>query len=203
MTYDVGATNNNRLVRFRVQGHSTSAGANIFAILSGPNSQYPRAGRVATPTNNQLLAQLRTSLVVRRLSQYVPPAEVKIVADSSSNAAGALIIGFEVDQMGVFFNNAWTGNVALAKHLTTDIADGVGTGGMSAPKTKPGLASLLAGLATVSYDGGVTGPFGALSDGGAIVLPTQMGGGTTSAAPQLDAGVEAGFESGLEIALVD
>ncbi len=200
-TYNVGATNTNRLVRFRVQGHAGSAAANIFAFNAGPNGFYPRVGRTATPTNNQLLAQLRTSLVVRGLSLYAPPVYVAIAADSSSNAAGALIIGWEIDQFGLFFNDAWMSDTTQAKFVTTDIVDTVGTGGMSSVKTKPGLATMLSNIATRSYDGGTTGPFGTLSTGGAIVLPSIMGGGTTSGAPDLSSGEGAGFLSGLEVAL--
>lgn len=201
--YDVGATNTNRLVRFLIEGKSGSSQANLFNFVSGPAGFYPRSGRIVTPTNNQLLAQLRVSLIVRRLTVYCPVAEVKIVPDSAAHANGGLQIGFEQDQMGVFFNNAWFGNVSLAKHVTTDIADSVGTGGMSATKTKPGLATMLAALGTVSYDGGTTGPFGTLSASGAVVLPSQLGGGTTSGAPALDSGVASGYESGLQISLIN
>lgn len=200
-TYNVGATNTNRLVRFMVEGHGGSSQANIFALNAGPSAFYPRAGRTATPTNNQLLAQLRVSLVVRGLSVYMPPSYVSLATDSASHANGAIVIGWEADQMGVFFNNAWIADTTQAKHVVTDIVDTVGVGGMSSVKTKDGLKKLLANLATRSYDGGTTGPFGTLSASGAIVLPSIMGGGTSSSAPALDAGVASGFESGLQITL--
>jgi len=200
-TYNVGVTNTNRLVRFLVQGNTGAQAANIFGIVSGPNGFYPRVGRTVTPTNNQLLAQLRTSLVVRGLSLYMPPAYVSLASDGNSNANGAIVIGWETDQFGLFFNNTWMSDTTQAKFLTTDIVDTVGTGGMSSVKTKNGLASMLSAIATRSYDGGVTGPFGALSTSGAIVLPSIMGGGTTSGAPSLNGGVDGTHTSGLAITL--
>lgn len=199
MAYDVGTTNYARTMRFRVQGHGGSAAANIFLILKGASSQYPYYGAIQNPTANQVLAQLRVSMVVRALARYAPPVLVEVGADSSSNAAGALFIAFETDQMGVYNNPAWETSTANPKGITTDITDSVGTGGMSVVKTKDGLAKMLAGLATLSYDGGTTGPFGALSTTGNIVLPD---GSTTSGAPSLATGVGAGFESGLEVAYI-
>ena len=204
--YNVGAANTNRLARFMVQGNTGAQAANLFHVVSGPHAFYPRVGRTAgnplTPTNNQQLAQLRLSLAVRALSVYMPPAFVALAADSASNANGAFIIAWETDQFGLFFNNAWMSDTTQAKFLTTDIVDTVGTGGMSSVKTKAGLNSLLQSAATRSFDGGTTGPFGALSSTGAIVLPTIMGGGTTSGAPSLNGGVDGTHAAGLQITYI-
>jgi len=178
--YDVGsAANTNRHVRFRVQpSNAADANAALFGLLKGRNNQYPNYGQLAgTPTGVQEVAQLRTSLVVRALTRYAIPVGIQLAADSfatagaTANFGPALILTFEQDSTGEFYNNAWAGNTLLPKHLTTDIVDTVGIGGMTAPKTKPGLQSLLDSLFSVTYDGGVSGPFGNLSNGGNVVLP--------------------------------
>ena len=64
-------------------------------------------------------------------------------------------------------------------------------------KMKHGLQTLLARLATVSFDGGTTGHFGAISSTGAITLPD---GQVTAGAPTLAAG---GSPSGLAIAYLE
>lgn len=195
--YEVNAANTPRLVRFRVEGNTGATAANLFFFRKGPAAAYPHYGQLATTmTANQQLAQLRATLIVRAVTRYAPLVGLKVIADSASNAAGALEIQFETDEMGVFFNNAWPTNTAAAKNVTTDIADTVGVGGMTTPKTKPGLLNLLNTLSTISYDGGTTGPFGALSNGGAIVLPD---GTTTSGAPELDGGVDGTHAAGLAI----
>ncbi len=194
--YDSGALNTNRHVRFRVQGNTGATAANLFLFVEGNEAQYPNYGRIVAPTANQNLAQLRASLVRQALTAYAPLVGFSVDADSASNAAGALIVVFEQDQIGAFYNNAHTATPTDPRHTVADIVDTVGKGGMSAPKTKNGLLALLGTLSTVSYDGGTTGPFGALSDGGAITLPD---GTVTSGAPQLDAGVDGSHASGLTI----
>ncbi len=112
--------------------------------------------------------------------------------------------------MGAFFNQAlpplvggpgvsesWPveGNT-VDKHHVEDITDRLGTGGMTTIKTKPGLQSLIDSLATVSFDGGTTGPFGALSITGTITLPDGRVVTTGGAAPALAADV---FPSGLAV----
>jgi hypothetical protein len=193
--YDVNSANVNRQVTFFIQAEAVAdKDANIFLALKGAANQYPFYQQVAgVPTPNQELAQLRLSLVVRALSVYTVPVGVRVVADDADNAAGAVELTFEADEFGAYFNQAWTGNTTLDKHLVTNITDVLGTGGMTAAKTKNGLQSLLDSLATVSFDGGVTGPFGALSATGAIVLPD---GQVTAGAPALDGG---GTPSGLEV----
>lgn len=177
-------------------------------MFKGRSNSYPHYGQLTgTPTANQELAQLRTNLVVSAMKAYAIPTHVALATDSASTAgstanfAPALLIGFEQDEMGVFFNNAWTGNTVLAKHSAADISDTVGVGGASSVKTKLGLQGLVDALAGTTYDGGTTGPFGDLTDGGAIVLPD---GQTTSGAPDLDnngSGVGAGV-SGLTVTFV-
>ena len=207
--YDVNSSNTNRIVRVRVEAaNAGDANATLFAMLKGQASQYPNYGQLTTaPTAEQELGQLRTSAVARAISRYAVLVGVDLADDSfgtggvTSTAAPAVIFSFEQDSTGEFFNQAWTGDQTLDKHLTTDITDTLGTGGMTTVKTKPGLQSLVDGLATVSYDGGATGPFGDLSAGGAIVLPN---GDTTAGAPVLDnagGGVGAGI-SGLSVTVV-
>lgn len=207
--YDVNAANTNRQVRFRVEvANAGDADATLFAMLKGNAPSYPHYGQlVGVPTANQELAQLRTSYVVRALSNYTKPTGVELADDSFGTGgktpivAPALIITFEVDEQGEYFNNAWPSNTTLDKHNVTDITDTVGVGGMTTIKTKPGLQSLVDTLATISFDGGVTGPFGDLSTTGAIVLPD---GQTSTAAPVLDnagGGVGAGV-SGLTVTFI-
>lgn len=204
--YDVNAANTNRIVRFMVEpANAGDANSGLFGILKGAAASYPHYGQLTgTPTANQELAQLRTSLVVRAMSRYTVPVGVALSDDSSgtggltATAAPALVLTFETDEQGEYFNQLWTGNTTLAKHGTGNIADTLGTGGMSSPKTKPGLQAIVDLLSTVSYDGGTTGPFGDLSSGGAIVLAD---GQTTAGAPVLDnagAGVGVGV-SGLKV----
>lgn len=204
--YDVNAANTNRHVRFRVEAaNAADANSGLFAMLKGRATQYPHYGQLTgTPTAEQELAQLRVSYIARAISRYAIHVGVELADDSFgtgglTNTAGpALIFTYEQDSTGEFFNQAWTGDQTLDKHEVTDIADTLGVGGMNAPKTKPGLQSLLDSLYAVSFDGGVTGPFGNLSNGGAIVLPD---GQVTAGAPVLDnagVGVPA-LESGLTI----
>lgn len=189
--YDVNAANTNRQVRFLIEpANANDRDAALFGMLKGSAPSYPHYGQLAaTPTANQELAQLRTSLVIRALNNYNISVEVALADDSAptggitATAAPALLLTFETDEQGEYFNQLWTGDTTLDKHLVTDIVDGVGVGGMTTPKTKPGLQTLLDSLSTVSFDGGTTGPFGDLSNGGAVVLPD---GQTTAAAPVLD-----------------
>lgn len=177
--YDVNAGNFSRQIRFRVEpANAADLNAAIFGMLKGRNSQYPHYGQLSgTPTGVQEVAQLRTSLVVRALTRYAIPVSVSLTADSANtvgataNFGPALMLTFEQDSTGEFYNNAWGTNTLAAKHLVGNIADTVGVGGMNAPKTKPGLQALLDSLFSVSYDNGVSGPFGNLSNGGNVVLP--------------------------------
>lgn len=177
--YDVNTANTNRTIRFRVQpSNAADANAALFGMFKGRNNQYPNYGQlVGTPTGVQEVAQLRTSYVVRALTRYAIPVGVQLAADSfgtagaTANFAPALILTFEQDSTGEFFNNAWIGNTTLPKHQVGNIVDTVGIGGMTAPKTKPGLQALLDSLFSVSFDGGLSGPFGNLSNGGNVVLP--------------------------------
>ena len=205
--YDVNSANTNRIVRFLVQPYTpyTDANAALFGMLKGRAPAYYYYGEFTTaPTANNNLAQLRTSLVVRALSVYAPVVGVSLAADSvptagaTANFGPALMIAFETQQNGVFYNNSWGTNTTLAEAITTDISDTVGVGGASSVKTKAGLNTLLASLHTVSYDGGTTGPFGTLSSSGAIVLPD---GTTTSGAPVLSSVVGTNA-SGLQITFV-
>ena len=204
--YDVNNANVNRHVRFKVQPDDASdRDAGLFLSLKGEANVYPFYGQVVgTPTANQELAQLRISLVVRALTIYTVAIGVQVSrddADTGSPAVGsALNLTFEADEFGAYFNQLWTGDQTLDKHLVTDITDALGTGGFIGPfaggKTKDGLQSLLDSLATVSFDGGTTGPFGAISSTGAITLPD---GQVTAGAPALDgAGI-----SGLDITYLE
>lgn len=207
--YDSNAANTNRVVRFRVQPtNAADANALMFGMLKGRAPSYPHYGHlIGTSTPNQELSQIRTNLVRLAVSNYVKPVGLQLADDSFATGGltaingPALIITFEVDEQGEFFNNAWAGNTTLAKHLTTNITDTLGIGGMSAPKTKPGLQSLLDSIYSVSYDGGVTGPFGNLTATAAITIP---GGLVTAGAPKLNnngGGITAGT-SGLTITLL-
>ena len=208
-TYNVNAANTNRTVRFRIEPtNAGDANAALFGMFKGRSGQYPQYGQLTgTPTANQELAQLRTDRVVRALSAYAIPVGVELAADSfatagaTANFAPAIIVTYEQDSTGEFFNNAWPANTTLVKHLATNITDTVGVGGMTTVKTKPGLQALVDSLSTVTYDAGVTGPFGDLSTGGAIVLPD---GQTTAGAPVLDnAGVGVGVGvSGLSVTYI-
>lgn len=204
--YDVNSANTNRHVRFRIEpANAADANAALFGILKGRGTQYPQYGQLTgTPTANQELAQVRTNYVIRALSAYNIAVGVELADDSfgtgglTANFAPALILTFESDSQGEYFNQAWTGDTTLDKHLTTDITDTVGVGGMTVVKTKPGLQSLVDTLSTVSFDNGATGPFGDLSAGGAVVL---RDGQVTAGAPVLDnagGGVGAGV-SGLTV----
>lgn len=208
-TYNVNAANTNRTVRFRIEpANAADAVSALFGMFKGKATQYPQYGQLTgTPTANQELAQLRTDRVIRALSAYAIPVGVELADDSfatgggTANFAPALIVTYEQDSTGEFFNNLWPTNTTLDKHLAADITDTVGVGGMTTTKTKPGLQSLADSLATVSYDAGTTGPFGDLSAGGAIVLPD---GQTTAGAPVLDnagGGVGAGI-SGLSVTFI-
>lgn len=207
MSYDVNAANTNRIVRFRVEPTAAAdRSAALFGMLQGRAPAYPHYGKLATtPTANQTLAQLRTSYVVRALTRYAIPVGVALVADSAATAGAtanfgpALMLTFETDERGEFFNNAWTGNTTLSKHSTAAITDTVGVGGMTTVKTKLGLQGLLDSLYNVSFDGGTTGLFGMLSASGAIVLPN---GATTAGAPPLDSDGAAGVTAGLTVTFV-
>lgn len=213
--YDVSSANTNRVVRFKIE--PVAAGdrnAALFGIQKGRNDSYPNYGRLTTAaTANQELAFLRTSLVARALSRYAILVGVKLSLDSAAtgspgtaNFGSALEIHFEVNERGEFYSNAWATATTGDKHLPGaastgapgTYADTVGVGGMTTTKTKPDLNGLLAALSTVSYDGGTTGPFGAISSTGNITIP---GGLVTSGAPVLSTGV-ATNTSGLKCYLV-
>ncbi len=205
--YDVNSANVNRHVRFRIEDDNVGGGtANTFLALKGPANVYPHYNQIAgVPTVEQELGQLRLSLVARALTAYAITISLQVDADGA---------GFdwvvEQDEMGAFFNQAlpplvggagvsesWPveGN-AVDKHHVEDITDRLGTGGMTTIKTKPGLQSLIDSLATVSFDGGTTGPFGVLSTGGTVTLPDGRVVTTGGAAPALAADV---FDSGLAV----
>jgi hypothetical protein len=166
--YDVNSANTNRQVTFSVAADG-GAIAETFLAMKGPSNSYPHYNQLAgVPTVEQELAQLRLSLVARALTAYAITVSLQVAADGSGFNWVA-----EQDEMGAFFNQAlpplgtapgvdesWPlqGN-AVDKHHVEDITDRLGTGGMTTIKTKPGLQSLVDSLATVSYDGGVTGPF--------------------------------------------
>lgn len=203
--YDYNTANSARIVRFRIEPEDAGdRDAALFGMLRGRTPGHPRYGQLATtPTANEELAQLRTDLVVQALKAYAVPVGVYLAEDAAgtgsptANFGSALDIWFETDESGVFFNQAWAGDTTVAKHDTADLVDELGTGGApGGAKTKDGLNSLLQSLSTVTYDGGTTGPFGAISTSGAIVLPD---GQTTSGAPTLAAG---GTATGLAIALL-
>ena len=194
--YDVNSANVNRQVRFRVEPDG-GATANTFLALKGPANVYPFYNQVTgVPTVEQELGQLRLSLVQRALTAYAVTIALQLDADG-----GGYEWVFEQDEMGAFFNQAlpplgatpgvdesWPvqGNT-VDKHHVADIVDRLGTGGMTTVKTKPGLQSLVDSLATLSFDGGVTGPFGALSAGATITLPDGRVVTTGAAAPTLPA----------------
>jgi hypothetical protein len=192
--YDVNNANVNRHVRFFVEPTiAAERVANVFLALKGPANVYPFYNAVTgTPTANQELAQLRLSLCVRTISRYTVPVSVQVVENSDGEAGGAFFVTYEVDEFGAFFNQraftvageSWPLDPTDAKHHVDDITDFLGTGGMPlGPKTKPGLQSMLDELELVSFDGGVTGPFGDLSTSGAITLPD---GQVSAGAPVLD-----------------
>ncbi len=198
--YDVNSANVNRQITFRVQAEGGAIN-NTFLALKGPAHQYPHYHQIQGATDEQELAQLRLSLVVRAMTTYAIPVGVHVDANG-----GWVDVKYEQDEMGVFFDQDWTGNPALPKHGqdgtaaagTPDwITDTVGVGGMPrGPKEKRGLNLLLAELATVSFDGGTTGPFGALSGGANIVLPDGVPVTVGVAAPALPV-VSAAYASGL------
>jgi hypothetical protein len=195
--YDVNSANVNRHVRFNIAPDAADpAAANTFLVLKGPANVYPHYNQLAgVPTVEQELAQLRTSLVARALTAYAITISIQVANDGSS-----FDWVVEQDEMGAFFNQSLpplTGGAGVSeswpvegnsvdKHHVADITDRLGTGGMTTIKTKPGLQSLVDSLATVSYDGGTTGPFGALSETGTITLPDGRVVTTGASAPALD-----------------
>ena len=209
--YDVNSANTNRQVTFSVAADGAAI-ANTFLALKGPSNSYPHYNQLAgVPTVEQELAQLRLSLAARALTAYA--ITVGLQVDDGVAVGGAFRWIAEQDEMGAFYNQAlpplgvapgvdesWPvqGN-AVDKHHVADITDHLGTGGMTTIKTKPGLQSLLDSLANVSYDGGVTGPFGLLSTGGAIILPDGRSVTVGASAPALPATTNL---AGLEIVFV-
>jgi len=174
-TNDAANSNENRHVTFIVEPIVGEHAADLLVSLSGPNTHYPRYGKIQAPTLLQELAQLRLSLITRVATQYAILVGVQVVDNTSADANGAVRLTFETDRSGVFYRNAWGptvvgGGSAADKHSEADIVDTVGIGGLvGGAKTKPGLlTSLQTDLATVSYDGGVTNVFGAA---GNITLP--------------------------------
>ena len=193
--YDVNNANVNRHVRFLIEANSANdRDTGLFLALKGPANVYPfYNATVGTPPANQELAQLRLSLPIRTISRYTVPVSVQVTDDSAGTGVGsAVFVTYEVDEFGAFFNQraftvagqSWPLDPTDAKHHVDDITDFLGTGGMPlGPKTKPGLQSMLDELELVSFDGGVTGPFGDLSTSGAITLPD---GQVSAGAPVLD-----------------
>jgi len=212
--YDVNNANVNRHVRFLVEAGGAPI-SNTFAVLKGPANVYPFYNQVAgVPTVEQELAQLRVNLVARALTAYTITVSLQVVSATGENNTG-LQWTVEQDEMGAYFNQAlpplgaspgvdqsWPleGNT-VDKHHVEDITDRLGTGGMTTIKTKPGLQSLVNTLASVSYDGGTTGPFGVLSTTGAIILPDGRSVTTGAAAPALP--IAAGQASGLVVTWED
>ena len=175
-TNDANNANTNRHVRFLVEAEVTPA-VDLFVALQGPQNAYPYYGKVVAPTLAQELAQLRLSLITRVLTQWAILVGVQVSDDSAGTGAGSgIILTYEQDEMGVFYNNAWGSNPgAVPKHSESgtlpditagNIQDTVGVGGLvTGPKEKRGLQALCdQELFNVSYDGGVTGPFGALAE---------------------------------------
>jgi hypothetical protein len=213
--YDVNNANVNRHVRFNVTADTPVD--NTFLALKGPASAYPFYNQIAgVPTVEQELGQLRLSLVARALTAYAITVSLRVDDGVlGANPGQGLFWTVEQDEMGAFFNQAlpplgatpgvdesWPlqGNT-VDKHHTADITDRLGTGGMTTIKTKPGLQSLVNSLATVSYDGGTTGPFGALSITGTIVLPDGRVVTTGAAAPALP--VAGALVAGLAVTWAD
>lgn len=215
--YDVNNANVNRHVRFLVEAGGAPI-SNTFAVLKGPANVYPFYNQVAgVPTVEQELAQLRVNLVARALAVYTITVSLQVVSATGENNTG-LQWTVEQDEMGAYFNQqlpplatppgdpgvdtSWPvqGN-AVDKHHVEDITDRLGTGGMTTIKTKPGLQSLVNTLASVSFDGGTTGPFGVLSTGGSVVLPDGRVVTTGAAAPALP--IAGGQASGLVVTWED
>jgi len=187
-TNDANNANTNRIVRFDVTaGGGATPAADMFVALQGPNYNYKHYGKVQNPTQAQILAQLRLSLITRSLSRYAILVGVQ-VADQGAGAGSAARLEFETDRTGVYYNNDWSTNQAVDKDIVIDIADTVGVGGMTTPKTKAGLQTMLDELAAVSYDDGVTFIFGTDSTAG-VTLPD----GTTATGPSLAGGANSGL----------
>ena len=192
-TNDANNANTNRIVRFDITVNTAAYNVNtnpgggavdasdIFAALEGPNYNYKHYGKVQNPTQAQILAQLRLSLVTRTLSRYAILVGVQVAdVTTSGETSNALRLEFETDRTGVYYNNDWSTDQSVDKNIVTDIADTVGTGGMNSPKTKAGLQTMLDELASVSYDDGVTYIFGFDSTAG-VTLPD----GTSATGPSL------------------
>jgi len=203
MTYDVYSANVLNTVSFIVEPQLVGENvAGLFGIFRGPENAHPFFGQLTTtPTALQNLAQLRTDYIVRALTAYAPVVGVRLVTNASGsivptvNFGSAIKVTFETNSMGIFEDPAYISSGGVGnKERTTDIVDTLGVGGMSYTKTKPGLQSLLNALSTVSFDNGVTGPFGALAATGAITLPDTT---VTTGAPTLTAA--GGFTAGLKI----
>lgn len=203
--YDINNANVNRHVRFRIEDDNVGGGtANTFLALKGPANVYPFYNQVSgVPTVEQELGQLRLNLVIRALSVYTIPVSVQVDA----NGAGTYLV-FEADEFGAYFNQnaftvageSWPLDATDDKHHVLDIVDRLGTGGMTTVKTKNGLQSLMNTLATVSFDGGTTGPFGDISNTGVIILPDGRSVTTGAAAPALP---DNGQASGLAVTWVN
>lgn len=203
--YDINNANVNRHVRFRIEDDNVGGGtANTFLALKGPANVYPFYNQVSgVPTVEQELGQLRLNLVIRALSVYTIPVSVQVDHDG----AGTYLV-FEADEFGAYFNQnaftvageSWPLDATDDKHHVLDIVDRLGTGGMTTVKTKNGLQSLMNTLATVSFDGGTTGPFGDISNTGVIILPDGRSVTTGAAAPALP---DNGQASGLAVTWVN
>ena len=198
--YDVNNANTNREVTFNIEPLAGPI-ANTFLALKGPSNSYPHYNQIAgVPTVEQELSQLRLNLAARALTAYAITVGIRVI--DATAIGGQFKWTAEQDEMGAFFNQALPPLAAgpgvseswpvegdtVDKHHVEDITDRLGTGGMTTIKTKPGLQSLLDSLFSVSYDGGVTGPFGALSAGATITLPDGRVVTVGAAAPALPAG---------------
>lgn len=204
--YKPSGSNVNRTVTFRIEAtDAADSNAGLFGIHNGLSGTWPFEGQLPTaPTANQTLAQERTLFVLDAMRQLGVIVGVAPVADSHGTAlaasyeAPALEVTFETDDLGTFQNSAYSlsNPTAAAKQVTTDITDTLGIGGSSIVKTKNGLQSIVDALATVSFDGGTTGPFGVLSATGNIVLSdgtTTTAGAPTLATPGTGSGITVTF----------
>lgn len=179
---DGNSANTNRLSSFIVTADiagGVTAVPDIFLSLQGQNDHYKHFGKINNPTQAQILAQLRLSLLTRVMSRYSILVGVTVGSVGADLNAGVRL-AYETDRTGIYHNVAWDTDQTQDKELVTDIVDVRGVGGMNFPKTKPGLQTMLDDLGTVSYDGGLTFVFGTDATLG-VTLPD----GTTATGPSL------------------
>ncbi len=185
---DGNTANTNRLSSFIVTAELPgTAGADIFLSLVGPNDHYKHYGKINNPTQAQVLAQLRLSLLTRVMSRYAILVGVS-VGSVGSDANAGVRLEYETDRSGPFHNVLWDTDQTQDKELVADIVDVRGVGGMNFPKTKPGLQTILDELGAVSYDDSATFIFGTNATLG-VTLPD----GTTATGPSLAGGGASGL----------